>query len=283
MSYDFPVNGDVIFTSDDRLVLATQTLLRGRRAKWSHVMITISQAGALHSIPVTGVTIEGWDTLFATRRFRDGRMKAYRSPKVDYFGLPVFQEAESVYGAKYNSVFVFRNFPVVRRFFLRSFFCSELAAEFLAKHGTGGNKASMRIFPVDLEQILERQGWIDVSHVYESVLSGKMVVSENQKYYLQAMRDVIELLQMSVRQREQAEKLRVTTGQSTGKLMADLNRSIKELEEAGKRNSGDRNYGALADAPLGNKIKPRVRGASALLATLAALWRRTRRYFTSRP
>jgi len=279
MSYDFPVNGDVIFTSDDRLVLATQTLLRGRRAKWSHVMITISQAGALHSIPVTGVTIEGWDTLFATRRFRDGRMKAYRSPKVDYFGLPVFQEAESVYGAKYNSVFVFRNFPVVRRFFLRSFFCSELAAEFLAKHGTGGNKASMRIFPVDLEQILERQGWIDVSHVYESVLSGKMVVSENQKYYLQAMRDVIELLQMSVRQRRQAADLERRTRKFMDLQIAKLNRSVTELQENTKKYSGDRNQGLLAEG----KKKPRGRGASALLATLFALWRRTRRYFTSRP
>ncbi|WP_063686454.1 hypothetical protein [Bradyrhizobium stylosanthis] len=207
MPRDFPINGDIIFTSDDRLVLATQSLLRGRRAKWSHVMITISQAGALHSIPKKGVTIEGWDTLFAARQFGDGRMKAYRSPKVTYLGLPVFEEAQSVYGAKYNSVFIFRNLPGIRRFFLRSFFCSELAAEFLSKQGVGGDKASMRIFPVDLEEILKQQGWVDVSCVYERVLSDKMAVPEVQTGWLQNMRDVIELLQMSEREKKRAKEL----------------------------------------------------------------------------
>jgi hypothetical protein len=273
MPYDFPVNGDVIFTSDDRLVLATQTLLRGRRAKWSHVMITISQAGALHSIPKKGVAIEGWDTLFATRRFGDERMKAYRSPNVDYFGLPVFQEAQTTYGARYNSVFIFRNLPVLRRLFLRSFFCSELAAEFLSKHGVGGDKASMRIFPVDLEQILERQGWTDVSHVYESVLSGKTAVPKIDRDMLQRMRDVIEFLQMSERQRTQAADLERRVREFTDLQMAKLNRSVTELQENTKKYSGDRNQGLLAEG----KKKPRGRGASALWATLAAFWRRTRR------
>jgi hypothetical protein len=261
MPSDFPVNGDIIFTSDDRLVLATQTLLRGRRAKWSHVMITISQAGALHSIPKTGVTIEGWDALFAARRFGGGRMKVYRSPKVDYLGLNVLKEAETAYKAKYNSVFMFRNFPGVRRYFLRSFFCSELAAAFLSKHGVGGDKLPMRIFPIDLAQMLESQGWIDVSHIYERVFLDRAAVSECEKDMLLTMCKVIDVLQMAKRQRKEVEEQRRRIRVFTSSQIAELDRTLDEIREMST-----------------NKEKrPHVHGASPLLATLAAFWRRIQR------
>jgi len=258
MPSDFPVNGDIIFTSDDLLVLATQTLLRGRRAKWSHVMITISQAGAMHSIPGTGVTIEGWDALFATRRFGSGRMKVYRSPKADYSGLDVLGKAETAYKAKYNSAFMFRNFPGIRRYFLRSFFCSELAAEFLSEHGVGGDKLPMRVFPIDLARTLESQGWIDVSHVYERVLLDDAAVSECGKGSLLTMRTVIDRLQMAREEGVAVDEQRERIRNFTNSQMAELNRTLDGFAEMGTK----------------KKRKPRFPGAS-LLATLAAFWRRT--------
>jgi hypothetical protein len=232
MTYDFPVNGDIIFTSDDRLVLATQTLLRGRRAKWSHVMITVSQEGALHSVPKKGVTIESWDALFASRQFSDGRLKAYRSPKVDYFGLPVFEEAKEVYGARYNSVFMFREFPILRRIFLRSFFCSELAAKFLVRQGVRSEKAPMRMFPVDLEQTLRGQGWLDVSNIYERVLSSETSVTESGRDFLAKMRGVIEFWQISKKMLEETLVRDEEINEFMRQISEDLKRETERLERA---------------------------------------------------
>jgi hypothetical protein len=200
-----PLSGDIIFSSGNVVASGIQSVLRGVRVNWSHVMISINQAGAIHAMPKTGVTIASWSELFPGHPLPD--FLVLRAPDASLFDFHVFHRAAEYYLARYNTAFMFRNFPGLKRRFMTSFFCSELAAQICIDKGLDLGVSPMRILPIDLVGLLQRERWADVSEIYRPYLLGNTKSSSENEQSLQSMRQVFGFLQSSKRQLRAAQAL----------------------------------------------------------------------------
>jgi hypothetical protein len=178
--------------------------MRGARVPWSHVMISINAAGAIHAMPKTGVTIQNWSDLFPTTISPLPDFLVLRAPDASLFDSHVFDRAAEYYLARYNAAFMFRNFPGMKRRFMTSFFCSELAAQICIDKGLDLGRLPMRILPIDLVGLLKREKWVDVSDIYRPYLQSVLKATSEEENHLQLMRQVFGFLQSSKRQLQAA-------------------------------------------------------------------------------
>src|SRR5260370_31401817 len=153
--HDGPLSGDIIFITGSVVSSGMQSLLRGVKVNWSHVLISINYAGAIHAMPKTGVTVGSWSELFPANLSSFPSFLVLRAPNAPPLERRVFDRAAEYYLARYNAAFMFRNFPGLRRTFMTSFFCSELAAQISIDMGLALGIPPSRILPIHLVGLLK--------------------------------------------------------------------------------------------------------------------------------
>jgi hypothetical protein len=159
-----PRRGDVVFTNGTPFLVAIQSLVRLRKVYSSHVMFVMGSNYFLHSMPNQGVAIQNWSDWPEIPI-----SKAYRCD--DYLDPERFSdEMFASFGRKYNYALGFKKRPLFREKFSESLFCSELVANFL----TEADRISLRRkypFPADLERIMIKPRWRDVTGEYKAYLA----------------------------------------------------------------------------------------------------------------
>lgn len=194
-----PQVGDVILVSSRGILAWTNRLLQNLlKARFTHALVAIDNMLAVHSLPIKGVQITGiWDELThknvnewkvlrnteiagyenqaASENFdtlvKNFKSKSYRSIEnmLKPSGNPtVFGEAIENADKKYNSLFylsrLFRNYRA------NHVFCTQLIDGIFKKIGFPiSKKKSDRVFPKDIENLKETDGWNDVTADYKQV------------------------------------------------------------------------------------------------------------------
>lgn len=176
--------GDLILLKSSKigkLNRAYQSLIRGRKADFSHVAIALDHLTALHAIPSGGV-----QQIEISELLKGKDVVSYRVLRNKKFELDISlhqtirQNLLFHHGQMYNLAFNFRRLE-------RSSYCSELAAKAYSRTGIPlSSKQPKQVLPVDIQQLGESKEWLDVTSVYLQTLSDENTVEsdpELQKFF----------------------------------------------------------------------------------------------------
>lgn len=192
-----PQVGDIILVSSRGILAWTNRLLQNLlKTRFTHALVAIDNKLAVHSLPIKGVQITGiWDELTqknvtewkvlrnteiaeyeiqATSENFDMLVKNLKSTSyrriesmLKSSGKPtVFGEAIENADKKYNSLFYLSR--LFRGYRANHVFCTQLIDEIFKKMGFPiSQKKSDKVFPKDIENLKEIDGWNDITEDYK--------------------------------------------------------------------------------------------------------------------
>jgi hypothetical protein len=154
-----------------RSVIAAQSAVRGKKARYSHAALTLSHRNYLDSLTQEGVALRPWQEVEP-----DMPLTAYRFDEGDDAALQRIRGMLEHYGKKYNYAFALKNLPILKTHFSDALFCSELIDQIYSRSELGLPKGGI-IMPTDLESLAENPHWTDVSAAYAPLLGKEPAVN----------------------------------------------------------------------------------------------------------
>jgi len=171
--YSIPISqpGDIIFlrqNSRKSLNIHAQSLIRGKRALYSHIAIAVKQGNAIHSMPREGVHVVRVHDLLNSS-----------GATFQVFRHIVVNATPELHTKLEDGLWYFNQQKYNKRFFMRTrnnaSFCSELASKAYAKINIEiSRKPSSHTLPVDIfEKISKNEGWLEVTDLYKDFFLDK--------------------------------------------------------------------------------------------------------------
>ena len=162
-----PLPGDIVLVNRKPGVVALQSVIRFRAARFSHAVIAIDDEFYIDSLPRRGVGFGRWKRL-------DPRspVRAYRYKSAHPVTPELFSRMSEPYRLGYNMAFAFKDHPLLKKRFANTFYCSEYVAEVLGRAtiGAASKGAQPLVLPIDLEKLNRHPDWIDVTRIYQPLV-----------------------------------------------------------------------------------------------------------------
>jgi len=173
-----PQVGDVILMSAKPSVIAYQTLVRGKRAHFSHAAISLGGGLYVDSLPMKRIGV---------RKIRDlkagVKLKAFRYSEQN-IDTKIISEIISYIGNNYSLKGMTKIPKKYHESYGEMLFCSEFIQRVYGDNLIQSNNKDNIVLPCDLENLDEQSGWSQVTRYYDTEFS-------NPDYIISAVEEAV--------------------------------------------------------------------------------------------